>query len=169
MSVKLESLSFSRIKWRIFLTYFIALVFDSMVNIDLIPYLMPPITLIFLFYWVVQVQDHSHLVSAFILGILTDTLVNTTLGAHAILFSFLVFILLNTRHRFKSYPMWHQTGILILYFYLYQILGFFLFEPVLSQQTLLQYWLQPFQMMIWWPITSFAFNRINNAFLSRPA
>lgn len=168
MSVKLDNLHFSQVKGKMFLTYFMALVFDAMVNIGLIPYLMPPLTLIILFYWVVQVQDRSHLLSAFILGLFTDALLNTTLGAHALLFSFLVFILLSTRHRFKSYPLWHQTGIFMLYFYAYQIIGFFLFTPVLLPPHLLEYWLQPLQFIFWWPLFSFLLNRINYHFTSVP-
>lgn len=151
-SDKMHALSFSQAKWLVLISYFLALVADTMISLSLLPFMLPSITLLVIFFWVVQLQNQTHLISAFILGLFSDAIFNTALGAHAILFAFLVFLLLRVRLQFKSYPIWQQAFIFSLYFFLFQLIGLFLLQPVFLSQDIWHYWLAPLAYLILWPL-----------------
>lgn len=160
MTNNMHVVRFSSVKWLVFVSYFLGLVLDSMSSLGILPGHYPSFTLLLVFYWTIQIQNTTHLFSAFILGLLSDAIFNTTLGAHAILFSFLIFILLRTRLQFKSYPLWQQTLILTGYFYLFQLIGLLLFQPNLDDDSLMLYWAIPSLTLILWPLG----NRLLNTF-----
>lgn len=160
MTNNMHVVHFSNVKWLVILSYFLGLVLDSMSSLSILPGHFPSFTLLLIFYWTIQIQNITHLFSAFILGLLSDAIFNTTLGAHAILFSFLVFILLRTRLQFKSYPLWQQTLILTVYLYLFQLIGLLFFQPNLEGNSLSIYWAIPTLTLILWPLG----NRLLNTF-----
>ncbi len=160
MTNNLLNLNFYQVKWLVVSTYFIGMILDSMSNMGLIAGNFPSFTLLVLFYWTLKLQNKTHLITAFILGLLSDALFNTMLGSHALIFAFLVFALLQVRLRFKSYPLWQQTFLLTIYFYLFQILALFLLQPVLAENHLIIYWSIPLATLIIWPVTSQLLNRL---------
>lgn len=155
MTEKLMQFRFSQVKWLLFLSYFITLVLDSMNSLALLPVTLPSMTLLMLLIWTMLLQNKTHLFTALVLGLLSDGIFNSVLGAHAILFSLLVFFLLRIRFRFRSYPLWQQTFIITLYFYAAKILGLFLLQPVFNASNVYDYWLSPLLIIILWPVTLF--------------
>ncbi len=150
----------SQVRWLIIFSYIIALAFDTMALLGNATIIIPPISLMVLLYWCAHFLDKTHLVSAFILGLLADTLYQTTLGAHALVFSVLVFLMLRHRLRFQSYPVWRQAFSIGVYMMLYQILNYIIFSPVLDGNDTIQFWSMPAIAIIIWPLLSFIFRRI---------
>lgn len=154
-------------RWLIIFSYIIALAFDIMALLDNATVIIPPISLIVLLYWCAHFLDKTHLLSAFVLGLLADSLYQTTLGAHALIFSVFVFLMLRHRLRFKTYPIWHQAFSIGIYMMFYQIVNYIIFSPVLESNNLIQYWSMPIIAIIIWPLLSLAFRRITTNVVQR--
>lgn len=154
MSDKVFSLSIIHVKWLLILSYLTALVIDSMLNFSFALHFAPPITLLMLLFWSSQILKQTHFFTAFILGLLNDVSLNTTLGAHALLFITVTFFMLRIRLRFRRYPMWQQSIIVAFYVLLFQIAGWFIFHPTLENNTLYYYWLEPILAIFLWPVTT---------------
>lgn len=151
MTEKMLTTSFSQVKWLILFSYFIALVLDTMSNLNFLPFPLPSMALLAVLAWTTLLQTQTHLFTAFMLGLLSDSIFNSVLGAHAIIFSLLVFLLLRIRFRFRSYPLWQQSLIILLYFYAAQFMGLILLQPVFNATNLWEYWLSPLMVLILWP------------------
>lgn len=162
MSNKLFSLKTSQARWVILISYIIALALDTVVLFGHSSPIIPPLTLFCLLYWCAHFLDRTHLFSAFILGLLADTLYQTTLGAHALLFSIITFLMIRHRLRFKGYPIWQQAFFISLYMMCYQLLNYLFFNPVLSSNDVVQYWTMPALSILLWPILAYSLGKIAN-------
>lgn len=152
MTEKILNIQFYQVKWLMFSSYFIALTLDSMGTLGSLPFPLPSITLLMLLIWTTLLQHKTHLFTALVLGLLSDGLYDSALGAHAIIFSLMVFLLLRIRFRFRSYPTWQQVVIIIFYFFIAQLLGLFLLQPVFNAADGYEYWLSPLLIIILWPL-----------------
>ncbi len=162
MPSKLMNVGSAQARWVIIFSYIIALAFDAMALLDNATSLVPPITLMVLLYWCAHFLDKTHLFSAFVLGLLADSLYQTTLGSHALVFSVFAFLMLRHRLRFKSYPVWRQAFSIGIYMLLYQAVNYIIFSPVLDNGDFVQYWSMPAIAIIVWPLLSIIFGRITS-------
>jgi len=162
MPTKSFSIQTSQARWTIITTYFIALVLDTMVVLGYSTPLFPPFTLFVLLYWCANFIDRTHLFTAFILGLLADTLYQTTLGAHSLLFVMLTFLMVRHRLRFKTYPVWQQAFSIALYMLLYQFLNQVFFSPILEDGDFVTYWSMPALCLIAWPIMSRVLQKLSH-------
>ena len=77
----------------------------------------PDWMILIIFYWVLAVPHRVCTGHAFVLGVLLDLLLGSTLGMHAILFSLLAYIVALNYQRFRYFPIVQTTfivGICIL-------------------------------------------------------
>lgn len=160
MTEKFIRLSSTRIRWLIIFSYIFALTVDAMVILNSSLGFIPPMTLLMALYWSSHVVDKTYLFSAFILGTLADALHQTTLGAHALLYIIVVFMMLRIRLQFKTYPAWQQAFIIGIYMLIYQGLNTLFFAPVLSDGAFVPYWSMPAAAILVWPILEGFLNRI---------
>lgn len=160
MASKFMKTGSSQARWLIIFSYTIALAFDIMALLDNATVIIPPISLMVLFYWCANFLDKTHLFSAFILGLLVDSLYQTTLGSHALIFSVFVFLMLRHRLRFKAYTVWRQAFSIGFYMMLYQILNYIIFSPVLDSHDIIPFLSMPAIAIIIWPLLSLIFRRI---------
>ncbi len=145
-------LRFSQVKWLFVISFFVAFILDSAIIISLNIQLAPSTTLLMLIFWTTQLTDKTHFFMAILLGIFSDTTMNTLLGSHSIIFIMITFLVLRIRHSFKSYPRWQQTTIVIIYLYVFQILGWFILQPNLASDQIFYYWVSPFSAFFIWPV-----------------
>lgn len=160
MTSKFMKTSSSQARWLIIFSYITALAFDIAVLLDNAMVIIPPMTLMVLLYWCAHFLDKTHLFSAFVLGLLVDSLYQTTLGAHALIFCVLVFIMLRHRLRFNAHPVWRQAFSIGIYMMLYQLFNYIIFSPVLDQNDTVQFWSMPVIAILIWPLLSILFRRI---------
>lgn len=154
MSDKVFSLHLSHVKWFLVLSYFVALVLDSMITLSFNLNFIPSFTLLILLFWSTQILNQTHLFTAFLLGLLTDASLQTALGAHGLIFLSITFLMLRARLRFKGYPLWQQSLIITMYFFIYQIVSWVLFQPALSDNAFIYYWVEPIIAGLLWPLIS---------------
>ena len=151
MSDKFQEIEFGQVKWLVITSYLFAIILNIIAIQDPLLTFLPPFGLLLVLFWSVQLLRNSHLITAFILGVLYDALYQTLLGGHALLFVIITFIMLRIRLRFRTYRHWQQGLVVGFYFYIYQILHYFFFSPVLEGQVLFLYWIMPIIAGIIWP------------------
>jgi len=150
----------SQVRWLILITYLVGLIIDSMVLLYSSLEFLPPMTLIAVLYWSGHFLDRTYFVSAFLLGVLADTLYQTTLGAHALLYCLILFMMVRNRLQFRTYPTWQQAFIIGIYLLIYQALNTVFFSPVLDNGSFVPYWSMPAAGILIWPILSTLLNKI---------
>jgi rod shape-determining protein MreD len=155
MSDKLLNLNIREVRWLIGLSYLLALTLDTMLLLNQATLFTPPFTLFFALFWCAQFTQRTHILSAFILGLFADTLYQTTLGSHALLFVIITFMMIRHRLRFRVYPVWQQAFFISGYMMIYQVLNFVLFSPVINNTDFVAYWVMPAAAILLWPMVSY--------------
>jgi len=144
--------SFQTAKFIVIFSYLTALVINVLaIRIDWL-FILPPLTLMVLMFWIVQILDQTHLYTAMFLGLLHDALHNTLLGSHSLLFIVIAFIMLRMRLRFRSVPLWQQSTMIGVYLLIYQIGHFMFYDPALTDQQTYIYWSMPIAATFIWPV-----------------
>ena|SRR3990167_5972010 len=81
----------------------------------LINWLRPQWIFLILLFWVVREPDFCGIGTAWMLGLFTDCLMGTPLGLHALVYAFLIYIVLKFHAPFSNLPRWQQM-LTILFF-----------------------------------------------------
>jgi len=160
---KFVNIRSSQVRWLILLSFLFALIIDSMILLDNSLQFIPPMTLIAVLYWSSHYLDRTYFISAFILGVLADALYQTTLGAHALLYCLILFMMIRNRLQFRTYPSWQQAFIVGIYLLIYQALNYLFFSPVLVDGAFVPYWSMPAAGIIIWPFASAMLNKITQS------
>ncbi len=152
MSDKFQEIEFHQVKFLVITSYIVGIIINIFSLREPLLQILPPLALILVLFWSVQLLRNSHLITAFILGLLYDALYQTLLGSHALLFVLLTFLMLRIRLRFRSYRVWQQSLIIGFYLLLYQFLFSLFFAPSLHEEMFWIYWLMPFVAALLWPL-----------------
>lgn len=142
-------------------SYLLAITLDAMLITSQYFYWLPPITLLTVIYWSSDNLSKTFIPSAFILGLIYDTLSQSLLGAHALLFSLILFLILRFRLRFRLFTLIQQALTLIPFFFLYQGLLWFLTPHLYSSEDLTLWLLAPLTLLFLWPITGVALQTLS--------
>lgn len=71
-------------------------------------YLRPQFVILTLIFWSMYVSPKSLVYSAWILGLLTDVMLNVVLGQHALVFVLISYIVLKCKIKFKFFSLWQK-------------------------------------------------------------
>ncbi|SFR53146.1 rod shape-determining protein MreD [Thiomicrospira sp. ALE5] len=153
MTDRINDLEFRKVIWLWLFGYFVALTANA-INLQLTsPLFLPPLALLIAFFWASHLINASHLISAFVLGLLYDGLYQSLLGMHALLFVVFMFLMLRIRLRFRSYRIWQQALLITLYILLYQIIYYWITPIQLDEHSIWAYWSAPLLAgLLWIPI-----------------
>lgn len=162
MSHSFFRIRFAEARWTIITSYLLAFIVDAMLLLGESVAVYPPVTLFILLYWCAHFLDRTHLFAAVLLGILADALYQTTLGSHVIIFSFIVFLMLRHRLRFRAYPIWQQAFVISIYIAMFQLFSALFYTPALNSDNFLYFWGAPFIYMLAWPLTTSILNQLTH-------
>ncbi|MFP6806908.1 MAG: rod shape-determining protein MreD [Pseudomonadales bacterium] len=99
--------------WVIFITFIIAMVLSIVSLPDSVPYelgyLRPEWIVLVLMYWVIALPHRVGVVIAWIVGLLTDVLLGSLLGQHAIAFVVVAYIASSLYQRLRMFSLWQQS------------------------------------------------------------
>ncbi|GLS89809.1 rod shape-determining protein MreD [Psychromonas marina] len=111
----------------------------------------PDWLVLIIFYWVLALPHRVSIVHAFILGLLLDLLLGSTLGTHALLFSLLAYVVSMNYQRFRYFTI-VQTTLLVGLFVLITKLALYWLASSLQEIVLHKhYFWSIFTSMLIWP------------------
>ncbi|MGB5445858.1 MAG: rod shape-determining protein MreD [Psychromonas sp.] len=134
----------------IYLTYFAGLVCAIIPLPNALSVFRPDWMILIIFYWVLALPQRVNIGHAFILGILFDLLLGSTLGMHALLFSLLAYIVITNYQLFRYFTI-VQTTLIVGLFSLFFKLSLYLMASGLQDIILHKsyFWSVLTSMLIW--------------------
>lgn len=117
-------------------------------------WIRPQWVLLILFFWVVNTDGKIGLGTTFVAGIFLDLLTGTLLGQHSIIFCLLIYIMLKINPRFRFFPLYQQTIIVLFLVWLNLVLNMGLMNFTGKYIDSSLYWLSAFLTALIWPFLS---------------
>jgi rod shape-determining protein MreD len=133
--------------------FLVALLLTILPLPDAVRLLRPQWAALALIFWIMAAPHRFGIITAWLLGIVVDLLLNSLLGLHALGFTLIAFIMLRLHKQFRVFPLWQQSAI---------VLGLLLMERFISVWTTgfagqpapsNLHWLAPFVGALLWPWT----------------
>ena len=135
----------------IYLTYFIGLVCAILPLPTMLNAFRPDWMILIIFYWVLALPHRVSIGHAFILGIVFDLLLGSTLGMHPLIFSVLAYIVLTNYQLFRYFTI-VQTTLIVGLFSFFSKLTLYLMASSLQDIILHEYYFWPVaSSMVIWP------------------
>ncbi|MBN2647473.1 MAG: rod shape-determining protein MreD [Thiotrichales bacterium] len=151
-----------QVRWVIMLSFVLALIVDALNLLGESYLFLPPITLLVLLYWCGHFLDQTYVSTAFVIGLLMDTLFNSTLGIHALIFVLLTFAMLRHRLHFRGYSVLQQSLNMIGFLLLYQILRLIVLAPPMNEAQQIAFWSMPLVGGVLWIFLAKGLNRLSH-------
>jgi rod shape-determining protein MreD len=104
-----------------------------------------------LIFWCLALPYRVSVGSAFVAGLLLDTLTGTLLGQHALALSLIAFVCVRLHQRIRLYPRWQQALTVLVLLMLHQLITLWVDRTIGRPGPPLSYWLPSFVGMLLWP------------------
>lgn len=111
----------------------------------------PHWALLVLIYWSIALPHLANVGVAFITGFLLDILLGSTLGVHAGVISFVVYISASNYQKIRNFSVWQQALVIGLLSALYDLLLFWLERIQTGIGFVPEYMLPTVSSMFFWP------------------
>lgn len=116
-------------------------------------------------YWCLALPHRFNVGSAWLCGLLLDTLWGTSLGINAVIFALVCSIVIKNFQRIRSYSVWHQAIIVAAIAFLYHLASYLL-QHLLYDVTLNDgYYLPVFTTLLFWPWAFFLLRKTRRHWL----
>ncbi|MDX1539572.1 rod shape-determining protein MreD [Arsukibacterium sp.] len=110
----------------IYLSLLIALLLTVMPMPQQVKLFRPDWALLVVLYWTLALPGRVNILTAFVLGFLTDVLIGTVLGVNALAFSVVTFIVAVNHLKIRNFSVIQQALLIGLFLALYHLLLFWL-------------------------------------------
>lgn len=101
--------------WKIYCSFFIAIILQIMCNLLQIRNFFPSWTMILLIYWIITSPNQINIGSGFILGLILDIVLGPIVGIHALSLSILSYLIVRKMYYFKYFSVWMQSCAIIFF------------------------------------------------------
>ncbi|MFA3791474.1 rod shape-determining protein MreD [Aliiglaciecola sp. SL4] len=112
--------------YAIFLSIIIALILQIVPMPITVEQFRPDWVLLVLSYWALALPNRVNVGMAFIVGLVLDILMGTSLGVHSFAMSINIFVLVSNYQRLRNYSLWQQAFIIGTLSALYHLVVFWL-------------------------------------------
>lgn len=141
--------------WVIALSFVVAMVLAIVPLPDFVPpelgYLRPEWIVLVLIYWVVALPHRIGIAIAWLVGLLSDVLLGSLLGQHAIAFVVVAYIALSLYQRLRMFSVWQQSMIVFATVGLSQLINFWIESIAGLTEWHLWYLLASVMSALFWP------------------
>lgn len=104
-----------------------------------------------LIYWCMAAPQRIGVVSAWLLGLVTDITTGTLLGQHALGLAVIAYLVLHLHQRLRVFPLFQQSAVILLLLGTERVLSYWVMGAAHQTQPGSEYWIQPLVGMLLWP------------------
>ncbi|MEP4891254.1 MAG: rod shape-determining protein MreD [Aliiglaciecola sp.] len=137
--------------YAIFLSIIIALILQIVPMPITVEQFRPDWVLLVLSYWALALPNRVNVGMAFIVGLVLDILMGTSLGVHSFAMSINIFVLVSNYQRLRNYSLWQQAFIIGTLSALYHLVVFWLQHLQTDVIFLFTYLWPVLTSMLMWP------------------
>lgn len=120
----------------------------------------PQWILLILLFWTVRAPEYCGVGVAWCVGLWIDCLTGAPLGQHALVYAFLIYLILKLQTPFFSLPYWQQMGVVLFFSSVDLLLQKIMLEATGHSITHFSYWLPLLLSTVCWPIVYGFLNRL---------
>lgn len=135
----------------IYITFFAALVCAIFPLPSILNAFRPDWMVLIIFYWVLALPQKISINHAFVLGLLLDLLLGSTLGMHALLFSLLAYLVSSNYQLIRYFTLVQTTLLLGLFILLYKLTLYWIASSLQDIVLHKHYFWPIFTSMLIWP------------------
>ena len=128
-----------------------------------IPKLAPDWILLTLIYWSLEIPDRYGVITAWIIGLLTDVLTGRLLGQFALSYALLIYLCIKQHRRIKHSPVIQQGLFIMFILFLSRLIIFWTENLQHTTQFELSFWLPILTGTIVWPFIHSLLTRLRLA------
>ncbi|MBS1270389.1 MAG: Rod shape-determining protein MreD [Gammaproteobacteria bacterium] len=136
----------------IVLSFFVALVLDSVPIGEALQAFNPPWTLLVLIYWCWIVPAHVGPFTGFFVGLLLDTMSASVLGVHGLGGSLVGFLANRLRPIFNTSSLWQQSIVVLGLVLVYKALVGWIQSFLAAENLDMTYWVSSLIVILAWPL-----------------
>lgn len=137
--------------WIVIASYLIALLLTIWPVPDWAEPFRPAWVMLATVYWCLYLPHRVGVVSAFVVGLLTDTLTGTLLGEHALALILVAWVVLRIHLQLRVYPWWQQTLTVVVLAVLYTLILFWIDGALGYTGSAVTRWLPVITTTLFWP------------------
>jgi len=131
---------------------------------EILAWLRPEWGAIVLLYWVMAVPQQVGMLTAWVMGLLVDSLTGTLLGLHALGFVLVAFVGLSLYERLRMYSLFQQALIVFVAIALARLLGFWVDVLTRGTDWTLMILLPALTSALLWPLAFTALRALRRRF-----
>ncbi|GAC24207.1 rod shape-determining protein MreD [Paraglaciecola mesophila KMM 241] len=115
-------------------------------------------------YWALALPERVNVGVAFIVGLVLDILLGTSIGVHSFAMSLSVFVLAANYQRLRNYSVWQQAVVIGILCALYNLVVFWLMHLLTDIYFMLTYMWPVITSMVIWPWIFWLLRRVRRQF-----
>ncbi|MFT4939923.1 MAG: rod shape-determining protein MreD [Paraglaciecola sp.] len=137
--------------YAILLSIIIALVLQIMPMPSIADVYRPDWVLLVLSYWALALPNRVNIGSAFIIGLVLDILLGTSMGVHSLAMCICIYVLAANYQRLRNYSVWQQAIMIGIMSALYNLIVFWLQHLLTDIYFLFAYLWPVLTSIVIWP------------------
>ncbi|GAC05093.1 rod shape-determining protein MreD [Paraglaciecola agarilytica NO2] len=141
-----------------------ALVLQIMPMPSIVEQYRPDWVFLVLGYWALALPERVNVGVAFIVGLVLDLLLGTSIGVHSFAMSLSVFVLAANYQRLRNYSVWQQAIVIGILCALYNLVVFWLMHLLTDIYFMLTYMWPVITSMVIWPWIFWLLRRVRRQF-----
>ncbi|QHJ12544.1 Rod shape-determining protein MreD [Paraglaciecola mesophila] len=146
------------------LSIIVALVLQIMPMPSIVEQYRPDWVFLVLGYWTLALPERVNVGVAFIVGLVLDLLLGTSIGVHSFAMSLSVFVLAANYQRLRNYSVWQQAIVIGILCALYNLVVFWLMHLLTDIYFMLTYMWPVITSMVIWPWIFWLLRRVRRQF-----
>jgi len=113
--------------------------------------LRPQWILLTIIFWTLNAPEKVGITTAWVMGLLLDSMTGILLGGHALGISLVAFIVMNVYQRLRIFPIWQQASMVFILLLIERLVHFWVLNISKGISPGLDFWLSPLVGLFIWP------------------
>ncbi len=150
--------------WVIWFSFAVALLLSVIPMPSFIESGRPLWLALLLTYWMLELPHRVGMITAWLLGLAADVLYGSLLGQNALALTIIAFLILTLQQRLRTFPVWHQSLVVLVVFGLAQLVQLWLNVLVGNRPSTLLFLVPVPISALCWPWVSMGMRKLRLGF-----